>query len=179
MHGCFHRVGRNTKLQVNFRKNPCPEYLAQYSLFCKVCGIHHVKAHRRYMLFAAKTSLLLLVLCIVAGGWLAWSYNQPSVNAQSFQRASWLDGSAVLASVGDPGCVRGAMALDLIHSNRLIGMNSDELTLLLGPSIEKRRGFDWMYPLGQCSGFGWEDSALMIQLGGERKVTSARFRRAP
>lgn len=129
------------------------------------------------MRFIAKASLLLLGLCVVAGGWLAWSYNQPSVSAQPFQRASWLSGSSVLESVGDPGCVRGAMALELIDSNRLTGMNSEELTALLGPATEK--GTDWIYPLGQCSGFGWEDSALMINLGSEKKVISARFQRAP
>lgn len=129
------------------------------------------------MRFIAKASLLLLGLCVVAGGWLAWSYNQPSINSQPFQRASWLSGADVLESVGDPGCVRGAMALELIDSNRLIGMNPEELTALLGPVTEK--GNDWMYPLGQCSGLGWEDSALMIRLGSEKKVISARFQRAP
>lgn len=129
------------------------------------------------MRFIAKASLLLLCLSIVAGGWLAWSYNQPSVNAQPFQRALWLNSSSILESVGDPGCVRGAMALDLIHSKRLVGMNPEELIALLGPAAEK--GADWMYPLGQCSGFGWENSAMMIRIGSERKVIFARFQRAP
>jgi hypothetical protein len=129
------------------------------------------------MHFIAKTLLLLLGLCIVTGGWLTWDYNQPSVDAQTFQQASWLSGAGVLEGIGGPGCVRGAMALDLIDSNRLIGMNSEEVRTLLGPSIEK--GAAWVYPLGQCSGFGFEDSALMIQFGGERNVISARFQRSP
>lgn len=129
------------------------------------------------MRFIAKASLLLLGLCVVAGGWLVWSYNQPSVNVQLFQRASWLSGAAVLQSVGDPGCVRGAMALEFIDSNRLIGMTPAELSALLGPENEK--GTAWMFPLGQCSGFGWQDSALVIKLGSEKKVVSARFQRAP
>lgn len=129
------------------------------------------------MCFIARVFLFLLGLCVVTGGWLVWSYNQPSVSAQSFQRASWLSGASVLATVGDPGCVRGAMALDLINSNRLIGMSTQELLALLGRASDK--GPDWMYPLGQCSGFGWEDSALLITLGSEKKVVSARFQRAP
>lgn len=129
------------------------------------------------MRFIAKASLLLLGSCVVAGGWLAWSYNQPSVSAQPFQRASWLSGAGVLQGVGDPGCVRGAMALDLVDSNRLIGLSAEELTALLGPVTDNTA--DWAYPLGQCSGFGWEDSALMIKLGSEQKVVSVRFQRAP
>ena len=136
-----------------------------------------VKARTRYMRFIAKASLLLLGLCVVAGGGLMWSYNQPSVSAKPFQRASWLSGADVLKSVGDPGCVRGAMALELIDSNRLIGMTPEELSALLGPANEK--GTDQMYPLGQCSGFGWEDSALVIKLDSEKKVVTARFQRAP
>lgn len=129
------------------------------------------------MRFIAKVSILLLGSCVVAGGWVAWSYNQPSVGAAPFQRASWISGAGVLQSVGDPGCVRGAMALDLVDSNRLLGLSGEELTALLGPATD--RGADWMYPLGQCSGFGWEDSALMIKLGSEKRAISARFQRAP
>jgi hypothetical protein len=129
------------------------------------------------MRFIAKAFLLLLCLCVVTGGWLAWSYNQPSIDAQPFQRAPWLSGAGVLESVGDPGCVRGAMALELIDSNRLIGMTSEELAALLGPASEK--GADWTYPPGQCSGSGWEDSTLMIELDSEKKVISAGFQRAP
>lgn len=127
------------------------------------------------MRFIAKAFLLLLSLCVVAAGWLAWSYHQPSVSAQAFQRATWLSGSGVLKSVGDPGCVRGAMALDLVNSKRLIGMNAEGLTALLGPATEKEP--DWIYPLGQCSGFGWQNSSLVIKLGSDMKVISARFQR--
>lgn len=129
------------------------------------------------MRFITKVSILLLGSCVVAGGGVAWSYKQPSVSAAPFQRASWISGAGVLRNVGDPGCVRGAMALDLVDSNRLLGLSGEELTALLGPATY--RGNDWMYPLGQCSGFGWEDSALMIKLGSERRAISARFQRAP
>lgn len=127
--------------------------------------------------FIAKASLLLLGLFIGAGGWLRWTYGQPSVDARSFQASSWLSAAAELEVPGDPGCVRGAMALDLIDSKRLIGMKYNEVNALLGPAI--KNGGRWTYRLGQCSGFGWEDSALLVDFDNQSSVISARFERAP
>ena len=69
------------------------------------------------------------------------------------------------------------MAIDLIDSRRLIGMRSQALADLLGPPMVN--GAEWIYPLGQCSGFGWEHSRLVIQMDGEHRAILAQFQREP
>lgn len=120
------------------------------------------------ILFYAAASVLTL-----AGFLVAWSAAQPTVEAEPFSRDIWLQAADVAGAIGDPGCVRGAMALDLLNSKRLTGLSKVKVEHLLGKPAEFGDG--WSYSLGQCSGFGWSHSVLVLQFGVPDNVVSARF----
>ena len=108
---------------------------------------------------------------------MAWSFYQPTASAEPFDRSAWVARSELADGVGDPGCVRGGMALDLIDRERLIGMTAEEVSALLGTA--RRYGSEWIYALGQCSGYGWHDSGLVLRFSHQDRVTAAWFQHAP
>ncbi len=113
----------------------------------------------------------------IAAGWIAWSFQQPSVQARPFDQSEWLRSANMATDVGDPGCGRGALALGLIESKRLSGLTKSEVSAVLGEPT--RYGPNWSYALGQCSGFGWHHSGLRVQFDGVGKVVGAQFQHAP
>lgn len=108
---------------------------------------------------------------------MAWSFYQPSVSAEPFDQLTWRARSELAGGVGDPGCVRGGMALDLIDRDHLNGMTAKEVSALLGAPTGHET--DWTYALGQCSGYGWHDSGLVVRFGPANRVASAWFQHAP
>lgn len=124
-----------------------------------------------------KVALSLLGVAMAGGTWMVWSFYQPIVSAQTFDRAVWLAGAELTDGTGDPGCVRGGMGLNLIATRRLEGMTADEISALLGPRMIHVT--EWTYALGQCSGYGWHDSGLVIRFGPDGRAIAARFQHAP
>ena len=114
-------------------------------------------------------------LCLIALG--AWSVSRPSVAAEPFSRPIWLHAAALASDVGDQGCIRGAMALDLVETKRAVGLAMADVAALLGTPA--RHGPEWSYALGQCSGFGWSHSALVVRFDGGGRSLEARFKHAP
>lgn len=104
---------------------------------------------------------------------LARSCSQPSVDAQPFARDVWI-ADAGPWSTNDPGCVRGSMALDLIESERLVGLRHVQVEELLGRPRTDRG--TWVYELGQCSGWGWHHSYLTVHFGAGGLVAAAKFK---
>ncbi len=80
----------------------------------------------------AKVGILLLAAIGCLAAWKVSSFHQPAVAARPFDRLAWLAGSEVAGGIGDNGCVRGGMGLDLLARNRLKGMSAEEVASLLG-----------------------------------------------
>lgn len=109
--------------------------------------------------------------------WVAWEFAQPSEPKQRFVQTEWFARESLTTDIGDPGCVRGGMALDLIDRRLLLGMRTPEVVALLGsPS---RQDIDWRYKLGQCSGLGWYDSELVLRFDSSSRVAAVSFARVP
>ncbi|WP_181880994.1 hypothetical protein [Crenobacter cavernae] len=108
---------------------------------------------------------------------LVWvSLQRPSVNSEPFDTHKWRRNTDIYAATNDPGCVRGGMALDLIEKGSLVGKTHSEIFLLLGrPDRSENRVLT--YELGQCSGFGWHNSLLIVGFEAGDKVSYARFTR--
>lgn len=126
-----------------------------------------------------RTRATISVLCLVTGfgAWMAWSFHQPTVSAEAFVPSAWSASAELADGIGDPGCVRGGMALDLIDRERLMGMTAEEVSALLGTPM--RFGLEWTYALGQCSGYGWHHSGLVVRFNPANRVTAAWFQHAP
>lgn len=123
--------------------------------------------------FKALLFIGLAFLCLVF--WLTWSMFRLTVKPEPFDSAQWKQTKAAGHVSNDPGCYRGAMALDAIESRVLIGKTSDELSSLLGlpeRTVENR----WLYPVGQCSG-DWVHSALVLTFGKDGTVLATELKR--
>ncbi len=114
-----------------------------------------------------------LLLGLVACGWVAWDFWQPVQHAQPFSSIGWVAAPLVDQS-NDPGCFRGGMALDLIERRLLIGKTATEVVSLLRSPSSSPSGY-WAYDLGQCAAWGWSDSALKLRFNNEAKVIAASF----
>jgi hypothetical protein len=112
---------------------------------------------RRRVLFLA---LAIGTSGLLANGW--WSFHSVTEAQRTFDRATWLAAPTLDASA-DPGCYRGGMALDLVRSERLIGKHSQYAEHLLG-APEGKNPHVWRYPIGQCTGFGWHNTDLLLHL---------------
>ena len=126
---------------------------------------------------ALRSAVLLGAVVATGAVWGAWSFSQPSVERQPFVQPTWAAGAETVNDIGDPGCVRGGMALDLIETGRLMKMSMDEVFSLLGRP--RQYGPEWSYSLGQCSGYGWHHSDLEVRFDSAGRVVLAFFRHAP
>ena len=108
--------------------------------------------------------------------WVAWEYSRPYAPIETFDRHAWLARNYLVTIPGDPGCVRGGMALDLIDRKSLVGNLASDITNLLGEPTKK--GASWSYDLGQCSDFGWNGSNIVITFDDRSRVSKVDFLRA-
>lgn len=104
--------------------------------------------------------LLLAVAALAAAAWLWRSERQAAYLPERFDATRW---KATLASGGatDPACVRGGMALDVMRQQTLLGKSGPQVVELLGEPDE-RSPAAWTYHLGECPGWGWNDSDLRL-----------------
>jgi hypothetical protein len=113
-----------------------------------------------------------LVLALVM--W-AWSSFYDVIETQKpFDRSEWLAAPHRDTSA-DAGCYRGGMALDVVRSARLVGKNEEYTESILGPPEDRSPGI-WHYPIGQCTGFGWHNTDLLIHFDSRYLVTKAELR---
>jgi hypothetical protein len=125
-----------------------------------------------------KLAALALAVCLMAAvSWLVLGVSRPSVEARPFDREEWLRNADLASGIGDPGCVRGAEALYLVERKALIGMSKGAVSAMLG--APSQHGSAWAYALGQCSGYGWNHSELVVRFGEKGEVVAARFTHAP
>jgi hypothetical protein len=113
---------------------------------------------------------------LVLAGWLFWSHRQPTHPAEPFDARAWQAAAPVYQASADPGCVRGGMAQDLIDRQLLVGKSAAQVRELLGEPDGRRSATAWTYELGQCSGWGWSDSVLLLEFdAGGTQVLRAVF----
>lgn len=125
---------------------------------------------------------LRIALIVAAGavftyaGFLTWSYHY-GVEAERtpFSPAAWKERAAVYAHDSDPGCIRGGMALDIVATRLLDEKPLADVKALLGEPDDTDQS-SVRYALGQCSGFGWHDSLLQVNLNGKQRVINAVIR---
>ena len=119
--------------------------------------------------------IAVLFLIVLAIAWLVWDLWQPDTRIEHFSPTAWKQAAIEGVASGEPSCVRGGMALDLIDQDILPGQSDQQVLALLGAPDEKHPGY-WIYHLGECSGRGWNDSDLRLQFDASNTlVTSATF----
>jgi len=119
--------------------------------------------------------LFVLLLALLAAAGLLWHYRQPGFSAEPFDASAWKAAAPAYGTSGDPACVRGGMAQDLIERQLLIGKSAPQVLELLGEPV-RRGARAWAYELGPCSGWGWSDSELLLEFdAGGTQVLRAVF----
>jgi hypothetical protein len=125
----------------------------------------------------AKALRFVLAFCgaslIAFSGYIAWSFHYGVEAERSpFSPAAWKEKGNVYAHSNDPGCVRGGMALDIVATKLLQGKSITEVKSLLGEPVGTKQE-QFYYELGQCSGFGWDNSVLQVSFLNSQQVTNA------
>ncbi len=127
---------------------------------------------------SASSGLIVLAVttCIATLVWLVLDYGGPSCVREPFDQQRWLNGALPLDNNNDPGCVRGGMAIDLLDRNALENLSKESVVRLLGyPNQE--HGLTYYYDLGQCSGWGWHHSKLVLSFSNAGAVVRTDFTR--
>lgn len=124
------------------------------------------------------TTITTAIAIVALGCTLAWSYNfGTEAERTAFISAKWKERANVYAYSNDPGCIRGDMALDIIATDMLIGKTVTDTRALLGEP-NKSSADALYYELGQCSGFGWYESELVVTLSKSQQVSKVKISRA-
>lgn len=119
----------------------------------------------------AKLSVFVLFAAIAApAAWLSWSFNQLTVTPEPFVSERWKELAFSGRGSNDPGCYRGAMALDAVKNRILLSKKPDDLVDLIG-APEKQMPEQWFYSVGQCSG-DWVHNLLALTFGANGVVTN-------
>ena len=131
------------------------------------------------MIKAMRHITIATAIAIVALGCaLAWSYNfGTEAERTAFIPAKWKERANVYAYSNDPGCIRGDMALDIVATDMLIGKTVADTRALLGEP-NKSSADALYYELGQCSGFGWYESELVVNFSKSQRASKAEISRA-
>jgi hypothetical protein len=120
--------------------------------------------------------LTLVGICAAgAAAAVVHSFNSFSAEPVAFSKEGWHRLRADVESSADPGCVLGPLAQDLVQSGHLSRRSGQYVVEQLGqPS--KRQGSELVYSLGQCHGWGWHHSELVVRLSEQGTVVSAEPR---
>lgn len=118
------------------------------------------------------------IAVVALGLTFAWSFHfGTEAERTKFIPTEWKERASFYAYSNDPGCVRGDMALDIVSTDILIGKTVTETKSLLGEP-NKSNADALHYELGQCSGFGWYESELVVVLSKSQRVSKAKITRA-
>ena len=123
--------------------------------------------------------IITTAIAIVALGLTsAWSYHfGTEAERTEFIPTEWKERASVYAYSNDPGCVRGDMALDIVATDILIGKTVTDTRALLGEPNKSSAGALY-YELGQCSGFGWYESELVVTFSKSQRASKTEITRA-
>jgi hypothetical protein len=117
--------------------------------------------------------MLVFALSIAAG---VGEFHALSVDAVPFSRESWQRLRPQVDADPDPGCVLGGMAAGLIAEQLMNGRSAAGVRAELG-SPSRVHNAQLIYDLGQCHGFGWHHSELVLHVGSSGMVSKAQTRR--
>jgi hypothetical protein len=105
------------------------------------------------------------------------SFDSFSAEPEPFSTDAWRELRPVLDSSNDPGCVLGPLASGLVNAKVLYGKPATFVVAQLGEPTKRSNG-EFVYSVGQCHGWGWHDSELVVYLSGQNMVTEVRTRAA-
>ena len=113
---------------------------------------------------------------VVAAGTVANSFSAFDAQRQAFSPEAWHELQPLMDQTADPGCVLGAMTQDLIQSGQLLGTTTTKALQLLGvPNSRSASGL--VYAIGQCHGWGWHHSELVLAVSPQSVITGASVRK--
>ena len=118
--------------------------------------------------------LVVLGVSSCAGG-LVHSFNSFDAKPVAFTQDAWRKLQPDVESSNDPGCVLGGLAYGLKES-RLLAQRQERFVFEQIGQPTKREGDDLVYSVGQCHGWGWHHSELVVQLSAERTVQKVYLR---
>ena len=115
-----------------------------------------------FKIFLSLVALIIFIILLFIAS-MTWAYYfEVSAVRGRFNSAAWIKQGNPYSESFDPGCVRGGMALDLIKTDLIINHNTEQgVALLCKPQAITKS--DFSYALGQCSGFGWLNSILVVK----------------
>jgi hypothetical protein len=103
------------------------------------------------------------------------SFNSFDADPIDFTPDAWRKSQSYVESIGDPGCVLGGLAIGLKESGLLIHKQVPFVISQLGQP-NQRSTHELVYAVGQCHGWGWHNSELVVHLSTEGTVQSIDFR---
>jgi hypothetical protein len=124
-------------------------------------------------------SLIVGLVCIAAvcaAAFLFHSFSAFEAEHRSFSQEEWQREKTTLELSADPGCTLGPMTQDLLQSGRLQGAKREQVVQLLGQP-RSQTGDLLIYPIGQCHGWGWHHSELVLVLSPSKAVRRVEVRR--
>ena len=93
-----------------------------------------------------------------------------------FSKEAWHRLRPDLESSADPGCTLGPLAQGLMRSGQM-NQKSEQYVLEQLGQPSKRQNLDLIYAVGQCHGWGWHPSELVLHLSENRKVVKVEPRK--
>ena len=105
------------------------------------------------------------------------SFGAFDAERQMFTPETWRKHRMVIEETADPGCILGPMAQDLIQAPHLLGSSATDVRKLLGePSAQSTSAL--VYAIGQCHGWGWHHSELVLSMTSGEVITEASVRKS-
>ena len=129
---------------------------------------------RRRVLQAA---LIALVIAATALCLFAYFESEFVARPEAFSSSTWKQRSDLATEI-DPGCVRGGMAESLVHSEALMNLSEASVQAMLGEPARRGNRSSY-YPLGQCHGFGFSHSELVVSYSSSGTVQRTELRPTP
>ncbi len=131
-----------------------------------------------FKIFLSLVALVVFIILLFIANMIWAYYFEVSAVRERFNSAAWIKQENPYSESFDPGCVRGGMALDLIKTDLIINHNAEQVVALLGKPKASEKS-DFSYALGQCSGFGWLNSILVVKFENDLVTQLSVERDAP
>ena len=100
---------------------------------------------------------------LISTGAMVHSYQSFAAEPQAFSKEAWQRQRVDVESSNDPGCVLGGLTQDILIKGRLKAKSEQYVLDQLGPP-DRREASNLVYFIGQCHGWGWDHSELIVRL---------------
>ena len=107
-----------------------------------------------------------------------WSFNSFGAERSHFSVQAWKQKRIDAYASNDPGCVLGGLAEDIIRKGLMNNQPKPTVVAQLGEPDEEHAALI-VYAVGQCHGWGWHQSELVLRLSAGGTVSEAELRRTP